>query len=146
MAVTDAGTRWPRSRLAIGLLLSLVVLLVLGGFSFFTALSLQRQAAVQYAIGRLDPELSVALQRPLRLPELASTAHALLQQPWGLRRVIVRDVDGLLLAHAGAYEALDLGNRAPGRVIENFLSALTSPPLSTLVRADAGRGQCRPQT
>src|SRR3546814_11254296 len=90
MAVTDAGTRWPRSRLAIGLLLSLVVLLVLGGFSFFTALSLQRQAAVQYAIGRLDPELSVALQRPLRLPELASTAHALLQQPWGLRREIGR--------------------------------------------------------
>src|SRR3546814_17967924 len=80
MAVTDAGTRWPRSRLEIGLLLSLVVLLVLGGFSFFTALSLQRQAAVQYAIGRLDPELSVALQRPLRLPALASTAQALPQQ------------------------------------------------------------------
>src|SRR3546814_18766032 len=94
MAFTYAGTRWTRSRLAIGLLLSLVVLLVLGGFSFFTALSRQRQAAVQYAIGRLDPELSVALQRPLRLPELASTAHALLQQPWGLRRVIVRDEIG----------------------------------------------------
>src|SRR3546814_18330817 len=121
MAVTDAGTRWPRSRLAIGLLLSLVVLLVLGGFSFFTAPSLQRQAAVQYAIGRLDPALPVALQRPSRLPQLPSTAHALLQQPQGLRRVIVRDVDRLLLAISGASEAVARRASAPGRVHEDFL-------------------------
>src|SRR3546814_15518166 len=57
----------------------------------------------------------------------------------GWRRVIVRDVDGLLLAHAGAYDALDLGTSAPGRVIENFLYALNSTSASTLVRAADGR-------
>src|SRR3546814_19137002 len=81
MAVTDAGTRWPRSRLAIGLLLSLVVLLVLGGFSFFTALSLQRQAAVQYAIGRLDPELSVPRRGRFAFPNLHSPRIAFFSHP-----------------------------------------------------------------
>lgn len=130
MAFADAGTRWARSRWAIGLLLAhAVLLLLLGGFCFVAALEQQRQAAVQYVTRQLSSELAGALQRPLRLPDMESTTRALLQ-PLGLRRIIVRDTDGLLLAHAGDYDGFGVAG--------NLLYALTGTSASALVRGADG--------
>lgn len=132
MVTADARKRWNGSQLAIYLLSAHVfLLLVLGGFCVATALSQQRQAATRYVTQQLSTELAAVLQRPLQLPRIESTARALLQQPLGLRRIVIRDTDGLLLAHAGDYNTLG--------PVDELRYALFSTSASTLIRASDGR-------
>ncbi|NGY05293.1 sensor domain-containing protein [Solimonas terrae] len=140
MSAASARTRWNRSRLAVGLLgLQAVLLLGLGIASLLGASNLQRRAAQGFVEQQLGPVLAPALRRPLLVPEIAATARALLQRPWGLRRVVLTDTDGLLLARAGDYDGLGLSGSGPGQIIENALYALDSVRLSTLIRAPDGR-------
>lgn len=136
----DAGTRWTRSPLAISLLsVQALLLLGLGIVSISSASIQQRQIAVRFVTQQIDPVFVAALQRPLRLPEIAATTRGLLQRPWGLRRVIVRDNDGLLLASAGIYDVSGLGDGTVARAVEGFLYAVTGTSVSALIRADDGQ-------
>jgi len=135
----------PRRQAALALLLLVALLLAfLGGSTVAYVNRLQSRAVLAVADTQLPKVLAADLARSApathlkrRVQALVDTRSAAARQ-LGLRRLAVRDADGLLLARTGYYDALQL-NGALGRLIGEALYRLTATRGKVLIRDGDGR-------
>ncbi|MGH8445213.1 MAG: sensor domain-containing protein [Solimonas sp.] len=139
MHAPDAGRRRPRRQAAISLLLLQVLLLCAIGLSCLVyAGSQQARAAHSVVSAQLPALLSPGFARSQKPASVARLAGGLLTpgQPrvWSLRRITIRDADGLLLARRGRYDHLRLGG-----LLDEFVYRISATHGSVLIRGADGR-------
>ncbi|WP_028080298.1 sensor domain-containing protein [Solimonas soli] len=135
----------PRRQAAIALLLLFALLLILlGGSSAAYAARLQARAAMAIADAEIPRLLAVDLAHATPAPRLRQSVRALVAagapaaRQLGLRRLAVRDADGLLLARSGRYDDLQLSGPL-GRLVEDALYRLSAARGAVLIRDADGR-------
>lgn len=113
------------------------MLLIFGVSCLAASGDLQKRAAIAAVGAQIESAMTPALIA--RTPALASSVATLIRESSAVRRVVVHDADGLLLARAGRLDRFELAYGAFGRAGASALYALGTAHGVVSIRGADGR-------